>query len=34
MALTSLGLSLMIPRDPEPGNETIFAKYALPEPAE
>ena len=34
MALTSFGLSLMIPRDPEPGNETVFSKYALPEPAE
>jgi hypothetical protein len=34
MAMTSLGLSLMIPRDPEPGNETVFSKYALPEPAE
>lgn len=34
MALTSFGLSLMIPRDPESGNETVFSKYALPEPAE
>ncbi|WP_425045892.1 MFS transporter [Primorskyibacter sp. S87] len=28
MALVSLGLSLLIPRDPEPGNETILSKYA------
>lgn len=34
MALGSLTLSLMIPRHPEPGNETVFAKYAQPEPAE
>jgi len=27
MALVSLGLSCLIPRHPEPGNETIFAKY-------
>jgi predicted MFS family arabinose efflux permease len=27
MALTSLALSCLIPRHPEPGNETIFAKY-------
>ena len=33
MALVSLGLSLLIPRHPEPGNETILSKYA-PEPAE
>ncbi|WP_172976547.1 MFS transporter [Roseivivax sp. THAF40] len=26
MALTSLGLALMIPRHPEPGNETVFAR--------
>ncbi len=34
MALGSLTLSLMIPRHPEPGKETVFAKYAQPEPAE
>ncbi|MHA6326062.1 MFS transporter [Roseivivax sp. CAU 1753] len=28
MALTSLTLALMIPRHPEPGNETIFARLA------
>ena len=28
MALTSLGLSLLIPRHPEPGNETILRKYS------
>lgn len=33
MALVSLALSLMIPRDPVPGNETIFA-HGLPAPAE
>ncbi|WP_170358152.1 MFS transporter [Ruegeria arenilitoris] len=33
MALISLALSLLIPRHPEPGNETIFSKYA-PAPAE
>ncbi|MEX0276678.1 MAG: MFS transporter [Ruegeria sp.] len=33
MALVSLGLSLLIPRHPEPGNETILSKYA-PAPAE
>lgn len=33
MALVSLGLSLMIPRYPEPGNETVFSKY-IAEPAE
>lgn len=33
MALVSLGLSLLIPRHPEPGNETILSKFA-PEPAE
>ncbi len=33
MALISLALSLLIPRHPEPGNETILAKYA-PAPAE
>jgi len=34
MALISLSLSLLIPRHPEPGNETIFSKYARPAPAE
>lgn len=33
MAMTSLILSLMIPRHPEPGNETIFARFR-PAPAE
>ena len=33
MAMTSLALALMIPRHPEPGNETVFAR-ALPTPAE
>ncbi|WP_170473720.1 MFS transporter [Ruegeria arenilitoris] len=33
MALVSLGLSLLIPRHPEPGNETVLSKYA-PAPAE
>jgi hypothetical protein len=33
MALVSLALSLLIPRHPEPGNETILSKYA-PAPAE
>ena len=33
MAATSLALALMIPRHPEPGNETIFARLK-PEPAE
>ncbi|WP_171173526.1 MFS transporter [Ruegeria sp. HKCCD8929] len=33
MALISLGLSLLVPRHPEPGNETILSKYA-PAPAE
>lgn len=33
MAMISLGLSLLIPRHPEPGNETILSKYA-PAPAE
>ncbi|MDJ0825128.1 MAG: MFS transporter [Rhodobacter sp.] len=27
MALTSLTLALMIPRHPEPGNETVFSRY-------
>jgi hypothetical protein len=34
MALISLALSLLIPRHPEPGNETIFSKFAQPAPAE
>ena len=34
MALISLALSLMIPRHPEPGNETIFARLRAPAPAE
>ncbi|WP_323785650.1 MFS transporter [Thalassovita sp.] len=33
MAATSLGLSLMVPRHPEPGNETLFSRF-LPAPAE
>ncbi|RBW52996.1 MFS transporter [Ruegeria sp. A3M17] len=33
MAMISLGLSLLVPRHPEPGNETILSKYA-PAPAE
>ncbi len=33
MAMISLALSLLIPRHPEPGNETILTKYA-PAPAE
>jgi predicted MFS family arabinose efflux permease len=28
MALTSLGLSMLIPRNPEPGNETVLSKFA------
>jgi len=34
MAATSLALALMIPRHPEPGNETIFARLRAPAPAE
>ncbi|MEO1680220.1 MAG: MFS transporter [Pseudomonadota bacterium] len=34
MAATSLALSLLIPRHPEPGNETIFARMRAPAPAE
>jgi hypothetical protein len=34
MAVTSLGLALMIPRHPEPGQETIFAVLRAPSPAE
>ena len=33
MAVTSLMLALMIPRNPEPGNETVFSRL-LPAPAE
>ena len=33
MAMTSLALSLLIPRHPEPGNETVLSKFA-PSPAE
>ena len=33
MALVSLILALMIPRHPEPGNETVFSRFA-PAPAE
>ncbi|WP_037310775.1 MFS transporter [Ruegeria halocynthiae] len=33
MALISLALSLLVPRHPEPGNETVFSKY-VPAPAE
>ncbi|TMV07680.1 MFS transporter [Ruegeria sediminis] len=33
MALVSLSLSLLIPRHPEPGNETVFSRFA-PAPAE
>ncbi len=34
MALVSFGLSLLIPRHPEPGNETIFAHRGQPQAAE
>lgn len=34
MATISLVLALLIPRHPEPGNETIFSQYATPAPAE
>lgn len=34
MALVSFMLSLMIPRHPEPGNETIFARLKAPTPAQ
>ncbi|SDY21699.1 MFS transporter [Citreimonas salinaria] len=34
MAATSLALALMIPRHPEPGNETIFARLMPAAPAE
>lgn len=34
MALVSLALSLMIPRNPTPGNETIFTRFRAHQPAE
>ena len=34
MALTSLGLALLIPRHPEPGRETVLARFIAPAPAE
>ncbi|MFC3614275.1 MFS transporter [Lutimaribacter marinistellae] len=34
MALVSLTLALMIPRHPEPGNETVFSRFARAAPAE
>jgi predicted MFS family arabinose efflux permease len=34
MALTSLTLALLIPRHPEPGNETRFSQFQRPQPAE
>src|SRR6056297_3186485 len=34
MAAVSLGLALMIPRNPEPGHETVFATLRRPAPAE
>ena len=34
MAATSLALALLIPRHPEPGNETVFARFVAPAPAE
>lgn len=34
MAAVSFGLALLIPRNPEPGNETIFAPWFPPAPAE
>ena len=34
MALTSLCLALLIPRHPEPGNETIFSRFTAAAPAE
>ncbi|MDA7426268.1 MFS transporter [Thalassococcus lentus] len=34
MALVSLVLALMIPRHPEPGNETVFSRYMPAAPAE
>lgn len=34
MAFGSLVLALMIPRHPEPGNETVFSRFLAPAPAE
>lgn len=34
MAAASLGLALMIPRHPAPGNETVFSRQRIPAPAE
>ncbi|MEC3859684.1 MFS transporter [Mesobacterium sp. TK19101] len=34
MALTSLALALLIPRHPEPGNETVFKQFVAAAPAE
>jgi hypothetical protein len=34
MAATSLALALLIPRHPEPGNETVFSRLRAPAPAE
>ncbi|MEC7962867.1 MAG: MFS transporter, partial [Pseudomonadota bacterium] len=34
MAGTSLALACLIPRRPEPGNETVFARFARAAPAE
>ncbi|QBF32986.1 MFS transporter [Thalassococcus sp. S3] len=34
MAMVSFILALMIPRHPEPGHETVFARFARPAPAE
>lgn len=34
MAAVSLVLALMIPRHPEPGNETVFSRWRIPAPAE
>ncbi|UYV36320.1 MFS transporter [Rhodobacteraceae bacterium D3-12] len=34
MAGVSLALALLIPRHPEPGNETVFSKFAAAAPAE
>ncbi|MDQ2091879.1 MFS transporter [Marimonas arenosa] len=34
MASVSLGLAMLIPRHPEPGNETVFARFLASAPAE
>jgi len=34
LAAVSVGLVLMIPRHPEKGNETVFARYFAPAPAQ